>query len=293
MDFKRISLITPSFNLGNYLEETILSILDQNYPNLEYIIIDGGSTDNSVDIIKKYESRLAYWVSEPDNGMYHALQKGFEKSTGEIMGWINADDMLHKNSLFSVAELLSLRGVHWIQGTSTMYDESGRTIRVGNSGSWSPLRQLTDKGCIQQESTFWSRELWNRAGGYISTEYQMASDFELWSRFFQYEKLYTPTCLIGGFRMRREGNLSMIGDKYEAEKELIKKNLLKNEVLAKKESTQRYWLRMKSFLKKSRILNWHFLTNRIDRRIKQLHGFPPELFFNRETQKFELSQSIP
>ena len=81
----KISIITPSYNDSRYLEETISSVLSQNYPNLEYIIIDGGSTDGSVDIIKKYADRLAYWISEPDNGLYHALQKGFEKSTGSLI----------------------------------------------------------------------------------------------------------------------------------------------------------------------------------------------------------------
>ena len=85
MNYPKISIITPSYNQAKYLEQTMLSILDQNYPNLEYIVIDGGSTDGSIDIIKKYEDRLTYWVSEPDNGLYHALQKGFEKTTGEIV----------------------------------------------------------------------------------------------------------------------------------------------------------------------------------------------------------------
>jgi glycosyltransferase involved in cell wall biosynthesis len=90
-NYPRISIVTPSFNDVEYLEQTILSIINQGYPNLEYVIIDGGSTDGSVDIIKKYADHLAYWVSEKDQGMYHAIQKGFQKTTGEIMGWINSD----------------------------------------------------------------------------------------------------------------------------------------------------------------------------------------------------------
>ncbi len=92
MNYPKISIVTPSFNHAQFLEETILSVITQNYPNLEYVIIDGGSTDGSVDIIKKYEKHLTYWVSEPDNGHGDALNKGFAKSTGEIMAWINSDD---------------------------------------------------------------------------------------------------------------------------------------------------------------------------------------------------------
>ena len=99
MQRPKITIVTPNFNQAGFLEETILSVIGQNYPDLEYIIVDGGSTDGSIDIIKKYEKQLAYWVTEPDKGLYHALQKGFERSTGEVMGWINSDDKLHPGSL--------------------------------------------------------------------------------------------------------------------------------------------------------------------------------------------------
>lgn len=104
----KISIITPSYNQAQYLEDTILSVIEQNYPNLEYIIIDGGSTDNSVEIIKKYEKYLSFWVSEKDSGQSDAINKGIEKCTGEIFNWINSDDCLERDSLMEVARLYNM-----------------------------------------------------------------------------------------------------------------------------------------------------------------------------------------
>lgn len=101
----KISIITPSFNQGIYIEQTILSVLNQNYPNIEYIIIDGGSTDNTIDIIKKYESKITYWVSEPDKGQSDAINKGLKIATGDIINWLNSDDYYESNALNAIAEV--------------------------------------------------------------------------------------------------------------------------------------------------------------------------------------------
>ena len=101
-EWPRITLVTPVFNSARYIEQAIQSVISQHYPNLEYFIIDGGSTDGSVEIIRKYERHLSGWTSEPDNGMYDALNRGFARSSGEIMGWISATDLLHTRSLFVV-----------------------------------------------------------------------------------------------------------------------------------------------------------------------------------------------
>lgn len=205
--YPRITIVTPSYNQGAYLEDTIISILSQGYPNLEYIIIDGGSTDHSVEIIKRYEMHLAYWVSEKDNGLYHGIQKGFEKSTGDIMAWINSDDMHHKNSLFTVAELFdSFPEINWLMGKNTFYDEGGRMFVYDDDRfheRWSKWRMFDFDGkFIQQESVFWRRGLWEKAGGYIDEKLSLAGDADLWLRFFRHDKLYSTAFLLSGFRFR-------------------------------------------------------------------------------------------
>lgn len=105
MDYPKISIVTPSYNQGKYIEQTIQSVLNQNYPNLEYIIIDGGSTDETVEIIKKYEHKIHYWVSEPDKGQTDAINKGFDKCTGEIFNWINSDDFYEPNTFSKISNL--------------------------------------------------------------------------------------------------------------------------------------------------------------------------------------------
>ena len=117
----KITIVTPSFNQAKFLEETIQSVISQNYPNLEYIIIDGGSTDGSIDIIKRYEKHLAYWVSEPDRGQSHAINKGLEKATGNIFNWVNSDDLLAPEALLEIGQLFMENAVDVICGYLTVF----------------------------------------------------------------------------------------------------------------------------------------------------------------------------
>jgi glycosyltransferase involved in cell wall biosynthesis len=198
----KVSLVTPVFNSARYLEATIRSVLGQEYPNLEYVIIDGGSTDGSVEIIRKYESQLHGWVSEPDRGMYDAINKGFARSSGEGMGWISATDMLHAGSLFVVGSVFSaFSEVEWITGRPTGFSDDGMAVEFLSLRQWSRMPFLAGANrYIQQESTFWRRSLWERAGSRVDDSRRNCSDFELWVRFFRYARLYPVDALIGGFR---------------------------------------------------------------------------------------------
>jgi glycosyltransferase involved in cell wall biosynthesis len=282
----KITIITPSFNQVKYLEATILSVLNQNYPNLEYIIIDGGSTDGSVDIIKKYAKKLHFWVSEPDKGLYDALQKGFNYSTGDIMAWLNSDDLYHPNALITIADLFNnFPQINWLTTVPTLFDEKGRIVNISNpqKAQWSKFRFYTgDYGWIQQESTFWRRALWQKSGAQLNTNLHFAGDFDLWLRFFRYEKLYFVSTLTGGFRQRSQNQLSLDNmDKYISEVEncLIAEKL--NLPLIDKIKTVLF--RFDGLLKSIPKIRGIYCQLKIS---KNYFDFPDEIVFDRIQQKF-------
>jgi glycosyltransferase involved in cell wall biosynthesis len=199
----RIALVTPVFNSGKYVEQTIRSVLAQEYPNLDYFIVDGGSTDNTLDVIHKYENLISGWISEPDKGMYDALNKGFARTSGEVMGWISATDMLHVGGLSVVGSVFrDLPQIEWITGRPTLFNEEGMTVGFEGLPRWSRYRFLAGANrYIQQESTFWRRSQWERAGSRVDSSRRNAADFELWVRFFRHTRLYPVDALIGGYRV--------------------------------------------------------------------------------------------
>lgn len=229
----KISLVTSVFNSARYLDATIRSVLSQNYPNLEYIIVDGGSTDGSLEIIRSYDADLHAWISEPDRGMYDAINKGFARSTGEVMGWISATDLLHAGSLFVVGGVFhTFPQVEWITGRPTGFNDDGMAVELLNLRRWSRWPFLAGANrYIQQESTFWRRRLWDRAGGRVDDTRRSASDFELWVRFFRYAQLYSVDALIGGFRSHPDSlGLQNLEECHSIQDEIIEKELdsLKN-----------------------------------------------------------------
>ncbi|GAB1409753.1 hypothetical protein MASR1M90_09070 [Desulfovibrionales bacterium] len=222
----KITIVTPSFNQAEYLEECIESILSQNYPNLEYIIMDGGSTDGSVEIIKKYEKHLTYWQSQPDGGQYAAINEGFRRSTGEIMGWLNSDDKLHPGALEKVAHIFTTKAnVEWIMGRPNGLNPDGTQAWVFDYlPLWSREKYLVKEyrnPYIQQEGTFWRRTLWEKSGSYLRADLQMAADLELWTRFFRHAQLYTVDALLGAFRKQPHQKTANFLEVYHREAEYI------------------------------------------------------------------------
>jgi len=204
-EWPRITLVTAVYNGEKYLDETIRSIVQQGYPNLEYIIVNDGSTDGTAEIIEKYKGHLSGCITQPNRGMYAALNAGFAESTGEIMGWLNCSDMLHVGGLRVVGSVFrQLAEVEWVTGHPTSFEENGMTAYVERLKRWSRYRFLAGANkYIQQESTFWRRSLWEKAGGYVDASGRCGhvADFELWVRFFRHARLYTVDALIGGFRL--------------------------------------------------------------------------------------------
>lgn len=184
MLYPKISIVTPSYNQGHFIEETILSVLGQDYPNLEYIIIDGGSNDNTVEIIKKYQHRLAYWVSEKDNGQSHAINKGFKIATGEILGWLNSDDLYMPNILGFVADQLKDNKDKILIGNCLHFRES-ENQGLYSWGSDTVLCAETYKleqiDFIVQPSSFWSRKLW-LSNGVLLEDFHFGFDWEWFLR---------------------------------------------------------------------------------------------------------------
>jgi glycosyltransferase involved in cell wall biosynthesis len=210
-----ISIVTPSFNQGVFLEDCLRSVENQQYGNVEYFVMDGGSTDDSVEIIRRHAGRLAGWRSRPDGGQMAAVQEGLERSTGEVMGWLNSDDMLTPWALRVVAEVFQrFPDVQWISSLYPMImNEDGLVVgaRRGEGyyseafyrGRNLPLNSWFYSNMIQQESTFWRRSLWERAGARVDVSLRGAGDFELWCRFFEHATLYSLSVPLGIFRFQR------------------------------------------------------------------------------------------
>lgn len=206
----RISLVTPNFNGADKLDRTLNSVLSQDYDNLDYVFMDGGSSDESMEIVERHRSRFSHVVSEPDRGLTDALNKGFARTNGAIMGWINSDDILFPGSLAVVNRVFQeFPDVAWLTGRASALNEADTVFTVREARPWSWLRFIAgDYRHIQQESTFWRRDLWNRAGAKLDEAFSTAADFELWTRFFRHAPIHTVDALVGGFRFRDKGQLS-------------------------------------------------------------------------------------
>ncbi len=216
MELPRITVVTPSYNQGRYLDETIRSVLDQGYPNLEYIICDGGSTDDSVDVIKRYESKLAWWSSAKDKGQTDAINKGMSRATGELLTFINSDDTLFPGSMMAAAKAFQ-EGHEWITGWAMFLEPEGC--------NWPQLpeaykRRIDWFACnpISQQGTFWAARL-TRDLGPFREDLHFAFDYEFWLRL-TFKGHAAPHLLrrcMGGYRLHESSKTMSQYEKFKVE----------------------------------------------------------------------------
>ena len=161
-----VTIVTPSYNQAAFLEETMRSVLEQDYEPIEYIVVDGGSTDGSIDLIRQYEDRLAWWVSEPDRGQAHAINKGLVRSTGDLMAYLNSDDTLVPGAIARFVNVLEPQpDLVAVYGDAVWLDESGRDIGYAPARSWAPVEMLTSGSArLHQPSSMWRRQGWEAVG---------------------------------------------------------------------------------------------------------------------------------
>jgi len=216
-----ISIVTPSYNQAIFIEETIRSILLQGYPNLEYIIIDGKSTDNSVAVIQKYKKWLTYWVSEPDKGQSEAINKGWNKCNGEIIAWINSDDFYCINVFeLAIKSFTDKSNIDLLYGDCNCLDKNSNKLGILKNLKFDLRRQMTGRNLILQPSTFFKRKILNKVGN-LDTSLHFVMDYDLWVRIllangkFQ----YIPT-ILSNYRVHDEAK--SIASQFQVKLEIKK-----------------------------------------------------------------------
>ncbi len=222
----RITIVTPSFNQGRFLARTIESVIAQEYDNLEYIIVDGGSTDESPEILRRYANKLTHWISEPDHGQADAIMKGFRMSTGDIMAWLNSDDLLLPHSLATVATYFTQSNdTQMIYGDIVVINERDQFLEIVKQ---IPVRfetLLYGGYIINQEAVFWRRALYEKVGG-LNTSLRYALDYDLWVRMAKHTKPHHVPTILSAFR-RHQLQKSSRMDRYNLEKHAIQQELRK------------------------------------------------------------------
>jgi glycosyltransferase involved in cell wall biosynthesis len=196
-----VTIVTPSFNQARFLDETIRSVLTQDYPNIEYIIIDGDSTDGSKETIQKYTDRLAYWESIPDKGQTDAINKGFARANGEILAWLNSDDILLPGAVSdAVGELQANPEVGMVYGNATLINAEGRKIGDFPAAQTDLKRLKRGYVHIPQQASFFRADLWKKVGPLDPTFY-FAMDYDLWVRLARHTPLLYVPKLWASFRL--------------------------------------------------------------------------------------------
>ena len=200
-----ITIVTPSYNQEEYLEEALISVIKQDYPNLEYFVMDGGSTDGSVKLFEKYSDNITSWVSEKDDGQSDALHRGFEKGTGEILGWINSDDALFPGALKAVGEFFAANPeTDMLLGGIAYADVSGHITKCYTYPV--PSKLFAQNGCVAfgQQSMFFRRDMYQKIGG-LKLDYHYLMDKDFVYRFiFNNAKIKTTRTMLGIFRWHED-----------------------------------------------------------------------------------------
>jgi glycosyltransferase involved in cell wall biosynthesis len=208
-----VSIVTPSFNQVRFIEETIRSVLTQDYPNFEYIIVDGGSTDGSLEIIQRYAKRLAWWVSEPDQGQADAINKGFAHASGDIYAWLNSDDTYLPGTFTQAVSYLSAHPhVDMIYADANLVDESGKILGRFPAQGTSLESMLRGSVHIPQQTTFYRADIWKKAGG-LNPSFYFAMDYDLWIRIAKLSQPVYVKQLWANFRLHGEGKSVLSDDR--------------------------------------------------------------------------------
>lgn len=208
-----VSIVTPSFNQARYLEETVLSVLEQDYPSIEYLIVDGGSTDGSLDIIQKYTKRLAWWVSEPDLGQTDAINKGFKHAKGAIYAWLNSDDAYLPGAISeAVAFLNENPEVGMVYGDAHLIADDGNIIGRFPARQTDYKRLLRGYVHIPQQTAFFRSNLWHQVGP-LDPTYYFAMDYDLWVRLARITELRYHPRIWANFRLHDNAKTILSNDR--------------------------------------------------------------------------------
>ena len=208
-----VSIITPSYNQARYLEETMRSVLEQDYPHIEYIVVDGGSTDGSREIIEKYADRLAWWVSEKDRGQTDAINKGFARARGEVLAWLNSDDTYQPGAIREAVEFLRQNPqVGLVYGDANYIDEHGRVIGRFPAAQTDYRRLRQGYVHIPQQSAFFRADLWRRVGP-LDDSFYFAMDYDLWVRLAREAPIVYLPRVWANFRLHSDAKTIAADDR--------------------------------------------------------------------------------
>jgi glycosyltransferase involved in cell wall biosynthesis len=212
-DLPLVSIVTPSFNQASYIEATIQSVLEQDYPRIEYIIVDGGSTDGTVDVIKKYAGRFASWVSEPDKGQTDAINKGFARAQGDILAWINSDDTYEPGAIAAAVKYLQENpDVGLVYGDCNFINESGRVIGKFNAAQTDLPLLRRGYVHIPQQASFFRADLWRQVGP-LDPSFYFAMDYDLWTRLAARSEIKYVPQTWANFRLHTSGKTILADDR--------------------------------------------------------------------------------